>query len=143
MYGHLSWRFNYNRLAAEKISREALEQSLSGIPAQLAAMQSQIDEQATDAALGDDIIWEKLDIVAALATAAAPVTDSTVASECGGGGCSAPQISTSGQDMLIEAPGGSVGIFSQECNAGVDVCQLAKLAAQLKKALANMTAGDA
>jgi len=44
---------------------------------------------------------------------------------------------------LIEAPAGKVGIFSKQCAGGVDVCELARLAEQVKEALKTLGMGDA
>jgi len=131
------------KLAAEKIEREALSKSVSGFPEQLAALQAQLDAQATDSAIGDDLILEKLDAVGTMATKDGGVSvDSKVESLCAGGdGCDAPQLSANGNDLLLEAPSGNIGIFSKSCTAGIDVCELAALAVQLKAALANMTFG--
>jgi hypothetical protein len=53
------------------------------------------------------------------------------------------EIGAVGSDIVIAAPLGTVAIVSKECDAGIDICQLAKLGAQLQNALANLTLGQA
>jgi hypothetical protein len=114
------------------------------LPSQMAALRTEMSEMQNGVTAGDDFILERLDTVAQLAKIErnTPPTESLCGK--GQGKCgSAPQIGAAGANMIIEAPFGSVGVVAKGCEQGVDICELATLAAQLKAALVKFEMDDA
>ena len=130
-----------SRLNEEVVERKLLAEQVKDYPKQMDAMQAAMSEMQTRAQFNQDYILERLNQAAVLANTTKLDKQRALNSACSGNKCAAPQISSDNQDMLIEAPNGNIGFFTEKCTDGIDLCELATLANQLKAALANFMMG--